>query len=336
VIAAIGVNHNCDLAAAKALVLAAKGCGADCAKFQSFQAERLVTPSASKASYQQRTTAAAESHFEMLKRLELSGDAHRELAAFCAEHGIDFLSTPYSEEDARLLAALDVGAFKVPSALIVESAFLEALAAFGKPLIVSTGMATLPEVRDAVDVVHRIAGTELILLQCTTEYPTDIDAANVRVMQTIATTFGVPVGRSDHAPSDTAAIGAVALGASVIEKHLTLDKALEGPDHSSSADPADFSRLVAAIREAELALGRSDKEPTPAERANSAVMRRSVVARSTIPAGAVLNANMLTMKRPGAGIPPKDLPRVVGTRARLEIAADCPLEWWMLERPGDH
>jgi N-acetylneuraminate synthase/N,N'-diacetyllegionaminate synthase len=336
VIAEIGVNHNGSLSMARDLVMAAKRAGADCAKFQTFHAESLVTSGAAKAAYQQRTTGHKESQLDMLKRLELSREAHGELIALCAREGIDFLSTPYSEDDARLLADLGVAAFKVPSALIVEPEFLRSLANLGKPLILSTGMASLSEVREAVAVVRDTGNRDLILLQCTTEYPTSIDDANVRVMQTLAAAFEVPVGFSDHTRSPTAAIVAVGLGASVIEKHLTLDKALDGPDHQASADPAEFSALVAAIREAQLALGHGEKEPTSAERENKVVMRRSVVSRGPIEAGIVLERGMLAVKRPATGIPPRDLASVIGARTRVAIPADAPLEWWMLERSGNH
>ena len=336
VIAEIGVNHNGSMAIARQLVMAAREAGADCAKFQTFHAESLATSAAVKAPYQQRTTGRGESQLDMLKRLELSRDNQAELMAFCAAQRIDFLSTPYGVEDARLLADLGVAAFKIPSALIVEPEFLRTVAGFGKPLVVSTGMSSLSEVHEAVDVIHGAGNTNLILLQCTTEYPTNTEDANLRVMQTLADAFGVPVGYSDHTQTSTAAIVAAGLGAAVIEKHLTLDKTLDGPDHAASADPAEFAKLVAAIREAERALGRVEKEPTAAERENIVAMRRSVVARTVIPSGTVVDGGMLAAKRPATGIPPRDLARIIGSRARVEIAADTPLEWWMLERPDDH
>ena len=335
VIAEIGVNHNGSMAMARQLVTAAKEAGADCAKFQTFQAESLATSAAVKAPYQQRTTGRGESQLAMLKRLELTRDDQAELMAFCAAQRIDFLSTPYGEDEARLLADLGVAAFKIPSALVVEPEFLRSIAAFGKPLILSTGMSSLSEVREAVDVVRGAGNMDLVLLQCTTEYPTNVEDANLRVMQTLADVFGVPVGFSDHTRSSTAAIVAAGLGAAVIEKHLTLDKALDGPDHAASADPAEFAKLVAAIREAEQVLGRVEKEPTAAERENIVAMRRSMVARKVIPSGTVVSGGMLVAKRPATGIPPRDLARIIGSRARVEIAADTPLEWWMLERPDD-
>lgn len=335
VIAELGVNHNGSLSLARDLVKAAKQAGADCAKFQTFRASNVATASAPKAGYQKRTTGERESQLEMLRRLELPTPALVELVQLCREQRIEFLSTPYSEEDAEVLAGLGAAAFKVPSALIVEPAYLRTLARFGKPLILSTGMATLAEVNEAVSLVREAGNTELVLLQCTTEYPADIQDANLRVMGTLAAAFSVPVGFSDHTRSSTASIAAVTLGAAVIEKHLTIDQSLEGPDHSASANPAEFSDLVSAIREAELALGRAEKEPAPGERQNLVMMRRSVVARAPIRTGTLLEAGMLTMKRPATGIAPKELPRVVGSRARVEIPADAPLEWWMLERPDD-
>ncbi|MEW5984348.1 MAG: N-acetylneuraminate synthase family protein [Acidobacteriota bacterium] len=335
VIAEIGVNHNGSLATARALVAAAKSAGADYAKFQTFRADHLVTRGAAKAPYQRRQDGGTETQYDMLKRLELRRGDFAELKRFCGEQGIGFLSTPYGEEDAALLDELGVDAIKVPSALIVEPAFLRTLAAYGRPLILSTGMAALSDVRRAVETVCETGNTQIIVLQCTTDYPTAPEDANVRVVRTLAETLGVPVGFSDHTRSMAAAIAAVALGASVIEKHLTLDKRMEGPDHAASAEPQEFSALVGAVRETELALGRPDKQPTASEHTNARSMRRSIVTSRSISVGETVQPDMIAFKRPGTGIPPRNLPEVVGARARVEIPADALIEWWMLDRTGN-
>lgn len=329
IIAEAGVNHNGDAGAAVALVRAARACGADCVKFQTFQAERIVTAGAPKADYQLQTTDAAESQIAMLRKLELPEAAYPPLLEECGRSGILFLSTPYSVEDVDLLDRLGVAAFKVASGQIIEPAFLRHVAAKGKPVFLSTGMATLAEVDEAVRTIRETGNDQLVLLQCTTNYPSRPKDANILAMRTMQAAFGVPVGYSDHTQSPVACIAAVALGACVIEKHFTLDRSLPGPDQSSSADPEEFCRLVAAIRETEAVLGTGVKQPVEAERRNSSAMRRSLVSAVPIPSGTVITREMLTCKRPGTGIPPKRLDEVVGRVAARDIPRDALLapEW---------
>lgn len=332
IIAEAGVNHQGDPALAKQLIVEAKGAGADCIKFQTFSADRVVTKVALKAAYQLRQTSQAESQHEMLRKLQLRPEDYPDLLAACAKEEIMFLSTPYSDEDVDFLSDLGVQAFKIASALVVELDFLQHVACKGKPVILSTGMATLAEVDEAVRAVRDTGNDQLVLLQCTTDYPAAAAQANLRAMGTLREAFGLPVGYSDHTQSATACVVAVALGAAVIEKHLTLDRTLPGPDHATSADIPQFRQLVATIREAEAVLGSAAKRPAESERTNQIAMRRSIVARRVIPVGTNITRELLTYKRPATGISPRDLPSVVGARARVLIEADRPLEWWMVER----
>ncbi|OGO57853.1 MAG: hypothetical protein A2V85_15435 [Chloroflexi bacterium RBG_16_72_14] len=335
VIAEIGVNHNGDLDLARRMVIAARDAGADCAKFQTFRAERVATLAAPKARYQLRSTSPGETQIEMLRGLELAEGHHRELMRLCDEVGVVFLSAPYSEEDLAFLVSLGVRALKIPSALLVEPAMIRAAARSGLPVIASTGMATLAEVDEAVTTFHAAGGRDLVLLQCTTDYPAPVGDANLRAMRLMREAFGVPVGYSDHTPGTAAIVAAVALGASVLEKHFTTDRTLPGPDQATSSDPAEFRAMADAARDAWRALGSGRKEPAPAELPNIVGMRRSLVAGVDIPVGTVLAPGMLVAKRPATGIPPRDLDRVVGARARVAIAADTILEWWMLDvAPG--
>ena len=331
VIAEAGVNHNGDMRLARELIVEARKAGADCVKFQTFSAERVATRSAPKADYQTRSTDPAESQIEMLKRLELAPGDFAELRIACEREGVAFLSTPYSVEDVDVLVAAGATAFKIPSALLVEPALLRHTARQGRPILLSTGMATLDEVDAAVAVLRASGAPPFILLQCTTDYPSAVSDANLRAMATMRERYGVPVGYSDHTPSTLTALGAVALGASVIEKHFTLDRGMPGPDHSSSADPREFAELVRAIRELESALGTGDKRPSERELANLSGMRRSLVARRAIAAGEVVTSEMLAYKRPATGIPPRDEPRIVGRTAARAIDADALLEWSMFE-----
>lgn len=322
IIAEAGVNHNGDLSQAVSLVRAAKRAGADCVKFQTFSAERIVRDDAPKARYQLQTTDPAESQKAMLKNLELPAGAYPEILRACEEEGILFLSTPYSEEDVDFLDNLGVQAFKCASIHLFEPSFLAYAASKGKPLIVSTGFATLDDVRLAVDALRSAGNEQLILLQCTTNYPSRIEDANLRAMVTMHDATGCLVGYSDHTQTSVACVAAVALGATVLEKHFTLDKTLPGPDQSTSADPLEFAALVAAVREAEAALGSSVKQPCEAERMNAPGMRRSIVAKRAIPKGTTITADMLTFKRPGTGIPPAKLSELLGASAARDIQRD--------------
>jgi N-acetylneuraminate synthase/N,N'-diacetyllegionaminate synthase len=330
VIAEAGVNHNGAPELAEQLVVAAARAGADCVKFQTFAADRVASRTAEKPPYQLRGTDVAESQLDMLRRLELRPDDHQRLLAACEREGVLFLSTPYSIEDVDLLESLAVPAYKVASALIVEPELLRRLAATGKPLILSTGLADLEEVAEAVDVVRASGNGQLVVLQCTTEYPADVSDANLRAMQTMRESLGVLTGYSDHTQGATAAIAAVALGAVVVEKHFTLDATLPGPDQATSATPDELEALVRSIREVEAALGNGRKEPRDVERANLVNMRRSLVARVGIPRGTRLTRDMIATKRPATGIAPRDIEDVLGRTASVEIEADRPIERWML------
>jgi N,N'-diacetyllegionaminate synthase len=330
IIAEAGVNHDGRLDRAERLVVEAKRAGAECVKFQTFKAERVASAAAPKARYQLQGTAAGETQLEMLRKLELDRDAHEGLVDLCRREGVGFLSTPYSVEDVDLLESLGVQAYKVASALLVEPDFLVRLAHTGKPILLSTGLATMEEVREAVEAIRKAGNEGIVVLQCTTNYPAPIADANLRAMQTMSSELGVLVGYSDHTAGMTAAVAAVALGAVVVEKHLTLDTRLPGPDHAASADPAGFRSLVEAIRDVESALGDGRKEPGASELANIEEMRRGLVASSRIAAGSIITAEMVAPKRPLNGIPAREAPCVVGRRATVDIEADQSLEWWML------
>ena len=331
VIAEAGVNHNGDMRLARELIVEARKAGADCVKFQTFSADRVATAAAPKADYQKRSTDPSESQIEMLRRLELAPGDFAVLRETCEREGIAFMSTPYSVEDVDVLVAAGATAFKIPSALLVEPALLRHAASQGQPMLLSTGMATLDEIDEAVAVIRAAGAPPFALLQCTTDYPSAVSDANLRAMVTMRERYGVPVGYSDHTPSSTTALGAVALGASIVEKHFTLDRGMPGPDHSSSADPREFAAVVDAIRELESAMGSGEKRPSARELANLVGMRRSLVARRAIAAGEVLTAGMLAYKRPATGIAPREAPALVGRTASRGIAADTVLEWGMFE-----
>ena len=327
IIAEAGVNHNGSIDQALRLADAAQASGADAVKFQTFRADLLATRTAPKAAYQERAKAVAESQFEMLKRLELDAGAHQRIFDHCRQIGIQFLSSPFDLQSADLLDAMNVPLFKVPSGEITNFPFLQHLAGKGRPLIVSTGMSTLVEVEEAVNVLRAAGAAHLTLLHCVTEYPAPYADINLRAMQTLQSTFGLPVGYSDHTLGIEIAIAAVAMGAVVIEKHFTLDRSLPGPDHAASLEPAELKRLVTAIRNVEAALGTGIKLPAPCERANLAVARKSVVARRPLAAGQRLTADDLDIKRPGTGIAPKHLPILIGRTLASAVAADEVITW---------
>ena len=331
VIAEAGVNHNGDLELARRLVDVAAEAGADAVKFQTFRADRLVSPTAPKAAYQRQTTGAGESQLDMLRRLELSPAAHRELNDYCRQRGLIFLSTPFDEESADLLDELDVLAFKIGSGEVTNHPFLEYVARKGKPIILSTGMSYLSEVDEAVRLLCDAGCEQLILLHCVSSYPAAPADANLRAMQTMAVAFDLPVGYSDHTPGIEVALAAVALGACVLEKHFTLDRNLPGPDHRASLQPDELRALIAGVRVVERALGDGVKHPAPAEADTRAVARRSLVARVEIPAGATVEAGMLTALRPADGIPPSLIRRIIGRRTRHPLAAGQFIDWSDLE-----
>jgi N-acetylneuraminate synthase/N,N'-diacetyllegionaminate synthase len=327
VVAEAGVNHNGDLDLALRLVDIAAAAGADAVKFQTFTAESLVSRGARKAAYQEETTGAGESQRDMLKRLELGGDAHARLQARAASRGLLFFSTPFDEGSADLLEALEVPVLKVPSGEVTNLPLLRHLAAKKRPIILSTGMATLDEVTDAVAAIRAGGDPPLAILHCLSAYPAPPSEVNLRAMDTLRARFGCPIGFSDHTLGTEIALAAVARGAAIIEKHMTADQALPGPDHRASLEPPELTEMIHAIRRVESALGDGEKRPMPSELDTRDVARRSLVAARLIARGERLDRAMLAIKRPGTGIPPAALERVLGRAARRDLAVDEVIGW---------
>jgi N-acetylneuraminate synthase len=330
IIAEAGVNHNGDVSLALRLVDAAAEAAATAVKFQTFKASKVASPSAPKAEYQMRTTGGDETQMEMIRKLELTEEDHRIIVKHCRERGVIFLSSPFDEESVDFLCELGVPALKIPSGEITNLPFLRHAARTGKPLILSTGMSDLEEVRVAVKVLREEGNRHLVLLHCVSNYPADPADANLRAMDTMREEFRVPVGYSDHTPGIEVPLAAVALGACLIEKHLTLDSRLPGPDQASSSEPVEFSALVRGIRKVEAALGHGRKEPAPSEADTARAARRSLVATVPIPAGSVIGPRMIAARRPGGGIPPGDMERVLGKTAASDIADGSALSWEQL------
>lgn len=318
IIAEAGVNHNGDLGLAKKLVEAAASQGADAVKFQTFRTEKLV----SKISPQ----------FEMLKKLELSEEAFCELKNFCFEKDILFLSTPFDEESLELLDRLEVPFFKVPSGEITNLPFLRVIARKKKPMIVSTGMATLQEVDEALAAIRRAGNEDIILLQCVSSYPANPADVNLRAMITMKEAFGLPVGYSDHTLGIEVSLAAVAMGACVIEKHFTLDKNLPGPDHKASLSPPELEALVKGIRKVEASLGNGKKEPAASEQSTLEIARKSLVAACDIEAGRALTAQMIAIKRPGNGLKPALFEQLIGCKTKTNFSEGDLFSWEALEK----
>jgi len=328
IIAEAGVNHNGDLSMAYRLIDAAAAAGADMVKFQTFSAERLATPVAPKAGYQALTTGDSESQFSMLRRLELTREMHVVLMDRCQAHGIRFFSTAFDAQSADLLAELGLDRFKIPSGEITNLPYLRHVGRFAKPIILSTGMATLGEIEAALDVLEA-SGTpreRVTVLHCNTEYPTPMGDVNLRAMNAIGKAFGVPVGYSDHTLGIEVPIAAAALGATVIEKHFTLDRTLPGPDHKASVEPHELKAMIAAIRNVEAALGDGIKRPSSSEAPNRSIARRSLVAAVRIRKGETFTPENLAVKRPGTGVSPMRWDEVMGRKATREFAADELIE----------
>jgi len=327
IIAEAGVNHNGDLNKAKSLIKAAQKAGADAVKFQTFTTDKLVSKNAPKTEYQKRITGTSESQYAMLKALELSYESYAILKEYSDSLGIAFLSTPYDEQSADLLEGIAIPAFKLSSADITNHGLLSHIASKDLPMIISTGMSTLGEVEEAVKLVENIGNSKLILLHCNFNYPARIEDVNLRAMITIKAAFQFPVGYSDHTMGIEVALAATALGASVIEKHFTLDRRLPGPDHAASLEPEELELMIRGIRKVEMALGSPRKEPKGEEMANRSISRRSVAAEVDIPAGVTITKEMLAIKRPGTGIPPKALHLVTGRKARVNIEEGEVITW---------
>jgi N,N'-diacetyllegionaminate synthase len=331
VIAEAGVNHNGDPALARALVDAAAESGADAVKFQTFRTSALTSRTAPKAAYQVETTGAGEGQSQMLERLELSLDVLTALKAHAAARRIVFFSAPFDEASADTLGALGVPMFKVPSGEITNLPLLRHIAIKGLPIILSTGMSTLDEVAAALAAMRGVADVPVALLHCLSAYPAPVADVNLRAMDGLRERFGCPTGLSDHTLGLEIALAAVARGAQIVEKHLTLDKTLPGPDHRASLEPAEMAALVRGIRNVEAALGDGAKRPMPSELDTRRVARKSLVAARAIRAGEQLVKDAVAIKRPGTGVSPAELERALGRRVRRDLAADDVIEWTALE-----
>lgn len=324
IIAEAGVNHNGDIKLAKKLVDLAAEAGADYVKFQTFKAGNIASKLASKADYQKKTTGGSESQLQMLKKLELSHEDHLELIDHCKKKSIQFLSTPFDLDSISLLRQLGIRLGKIPSGEITNLPYLQKMAESFDELIMSTGMAEMKEIKEALDVLIEkgFSKEKLIILHCNTEYPTPYTDVNLKAMQSIAEAFGVKVGYSDHTAGIEVPIAAVALGACVIEKHFTLDRNMEGPDHKASLEPGELKSMVLAIRNIEQAMGDGIKRPTASELKNKAIARKSLVAVKDLPAGHVIQKNDLTAKRPGNGISPMLIDTIIGKQLEKAVLED--------------
>lgn len=330
IIAEAGVNHNGSIELAKKLVEKAKEAGVDYIKFQTFKASKLVTKAAKQAEYQQKNIGKeGDSQYQMLKKLELSPDEHQILIDYCKELGIKFFSTAFDVDSIDYLHSLNLGLWKIPSGEVTNYPFLKCIAAYNEKTILSTGMCDMQDVRNAVDALYKngLSKENLILLHCNTEYPTPFEDVNLKAMDALRKEFGVEVGYSDHTKGIEVPIAAVALGATVIEKHFTLDRTLPGPDHKASLEPDELKAMVSAIRNIEKAVGGDGtKHVSESERKNIAIARKSIVAARDIKAGETFTEDNLTVKRPGNGISPMRWEEVVGTKAKRDFSEDDLIE----------
>lgn len=322
IVAEAGVNHNGDVDLGKKLIDVAKDAEADAVKFQAFKAENVVTKYAEKARYQKETTGPNKSQYNMIKRLELKDEEFRELYSYAKKNNIIFLSSAFDKESVDLLDDLGVPAFKVPSGEITNFPLLRYIAEKKKPIILSTGMSTMGEIEEALEVIREKGVEDIVLLHCVTSYPAKMEDVNLRVIETLRRRFKLPVGFSDHTLGITIPIAAAALGAVLVEKHFTLDRTLPGPDHRASLEPNELKDMIRAIRDVEKALGDGIKKPTKDEERIKKVVRRSIVAKMEIPKGTVITEDMLDLKRPGVGIEPKYLNEIIGKRAKKDIKPD--------------
>lgn len=328
IIAEAGVNHNADLGLARGLIDAAAVAGADAVKFQTAIPELVVTRYAQKADYQKETSRADESQLEMIRKILFPLETHRELKAYCEERGVIFFSTAFDPVSLDFLETLGQPYHKIPSGEITNLPYLRQVGAYRRPTILSTGMSTLGEIEAALEVLEQ-SGTNrerITVLHCNTEYPTPMTDVNLRAMQTIREAFGVRVGYSDHTAGIEVSLAAVALGATMIEKHFTLDRQLPGPDHKASLEPDELKAMVSAIRNIELAMGNGIKRPSSSESRNKDIARRSLVAAHPIRAGDVFSAANLTAKRPGSGLSPMRWDEVMGRKAPRDFLPDEMIE----------
>lgn len=331
IIAEIGVNFNGDVELAKKMIDAARDAGADAVKFQTFTAQTLVTRGTPKVRYQEATTNASESHYDMIQKLEFKREDHAPIIDYCRQTGIEFISTPYDVDSAMFLRDLGVEVFKTASADLVDLPLQAFLAEHADYALVSVGMATLGEVEDAVNEYRKHANDKVVLLHCVANYPCSDESLNLRVLDTLRRTFGLTIGYSDHSIGPLAACLSAGLGARVFEKHFTLDRNLPGPDHKASVTPDEFRELVAQIRRTELMLGSAVKRCQAEERQMAQVSRKSIVVRHDLPAGTVIARDDLTTKRPGTGIPSSRLHEVIGKTTRTTLARDHVLAYTDLD-----
>ncbi|MFY0626320.1 MAG: N-acetylneuraminate synthase [Reichenbachiella sp.] len=330
IIAEAGVNHNGDIDLAKKLIDAAVSAGVDYVKFQTFKAEKLVTPTSKKAKYQQENTGnQSQTQFEMLKKLELDLDTHKELIDYCSQVGIKFLSTAFDLDSVDILEDLGADLFKIPSGEMTNLPYLEKIAGIGKPVILSTGMCTLGDVEDAFNVFTNagLSKTKISILHCNTEYPTPMADVNLNAMNTLGTAFDVAYGYSDHTLGIEVPIAAVAKGATIIEKHFTLDKNMEGPDHKASLDPEELYSMVRAIRNIEIALGSMVKAPSTSESKNIIVARKSIHIVREVSKGEKIELDDLIMVRPGDGISPMEVKAIIGKSLRHDLPSGSQLKY---------
>ena len=326
IIAEAGVNHNGSLEMAKEMARVAKECGADIVKYQTAVPELVVSRFAEKAAYQKETTDAAESQLDMIRKLHFSFEGHRELKEYCDQIGIQYLSAPFDIPSVRFLASLKLPLLKIPSGEITNLPYLEEVGKTKIPVLLSTGMSTLNEITDALGILDDNGCPEATVLHCNTQYPTPYEDANLSAMLELFDQFGLPVGLSDHTPGWECDVAATVLGATVIEKHFTLDKNLPGPDQKASLDPAEFKAMVQAVRHVEAAIGDGRKHVTASEAPNKPIARKSIVAARAIRAGEVFTADNLTTKRPGDGISPMRWYAVLGQTAKRDFAEDEKIE----------
>lgn len=322
IIAEAGVNHNGDINLAKKLIDVAKESGADAVKFQTFISEKVVSRHATKAEYQYKYTQSKESQLEMVKKLELTFDEFVELSEYCRNKDIEFLSTAFDFDSIDFLDSLDMRTWKIPSGDITNLPYLIKIAKLNKPVILSTGMSTMEDIRSAVNILKENDSGDITILHCTTEYPTPYGDVNLSSMSTIKKEFNVPVGYSDHTRGIEISIAAVAVGATVIEKHFTLDRNMEGPDHKASLEPDELKAMVSAIRNVEVAIGSGDKKPAESEKKNMAIARKSIIAKRNIIKGELFTEDNLTVKRPGNGISPMRWFEVIGQTAMRDFEED--------------
>ncbi len=326
IIAEAGVNHNGDVELAYQLIDAAHAAGATAVKFQTFRAKDGSTRNVQKVGYQAANTGDDGSMYEMIRKLELDYEVFRDLKKYCDDKGIVFLSSPHTPTASPFLADL-VPAFKIGSGDLNNLPFLAQTASYGLPMILGTGMGTMPEIKTAIQTMRAAGAEDIAMLHCTTSYPCPFEDVNLRAMQLMQEELDCMVGYSDHTSGITVPVMAVAMGAHIIEKHFSLDKTMEGPDHKASLEPHELAAMVKAIREAETALGKKEKEPTESEREIMQTVRKSVVANQAIPAGTTITEDMLIIKRPGTGIAPREWENVVGKIAAVDIQEDTLVEW---------